>query len=117
MDDIVIYHNPRCTKSRQALALLQEEGVSPHIIQYLDTPPSATELDALLTKLGLEPKDIMRKGEDEYAALDLGHRTLSRQEAIDILVAHPRLIERPIVVRGDRAVVGRPTERVRELLG
>ena len=117
MTDATIYHNPRCSKSRQALALLEAAGVAPRVVKYLDTPPDAAQLDALLTRLGLEPQAIMRTGEDRYAELGLAKRTLSRAEAIRVLVENPILIERPIVQVGDRAVVARPPERVQELLG
>jgi arsenate reductase len=116
MPHATIYHNPRCSKSRQALSLLEEAGVQPTVVKYLETPPSSAELDALLRKLGLEPRDLMRTGEDVYDELGLATKSLSRDEAIRIMVEHPILIERPIVVVGDRAVVGRPPERVRDLL-
>jgi arsenate reductase len=116
MADVTIYHNPRCSKSRQALALIQEGGSEPRVVKYLDTPPDAATLDRLLTQLGLEPQAIMRTGEDRYAELGLAGKQLSRADAIRVLVENPILIERPIVVVGDRAVVARPPERVRELL-
>lgn len=114
--DITLYHNPRCSKSRRALELLQEAGVSVRVVEYLKTPPTRAELDGLLDKLGLEPTDLMRKGEDAYAELALEGKAISRSEAIAMMVAHPILIERPIAVAGAKAVVGRPPERVRELL-
>ncbi|HEY9721543.1 MAG TPA: arsenate reductase (glutaredoxin) [Oscillatoriaceae cyanobacterium] len=116
MQDVTIYHNPRCSKSRQALALLEEAGVQPRVVRYLETPLSVVELDALLAKLELAPEAVMRTGEDEYKALGLKGKALSRAEGLKILAGHPVLLERPIVVRGDRAVVARPPERVRELL-
>ena len=112
---IEIYHNPRCSKSRQTLILLQEQGIEPVIIEYLKTPPSQTELDALLTKLGKEPVELMRKGEEEFKEHFKG-KELSRAEAISLMVAHPKVIERPIVVNGDKAAVGRPPESVLEIL-
>ena len=112
---IKIYHNPRCSKSRQALALLRENGIEPEIVEYLNAPPSEADLDALLDKLGLEPEALMRKGEDEYKAHVKG-RTLSRNEAIALMVKYPKLIERPIVVAGSKAVLGRPPERVLEII-
>lgn len=112
-----IYHNPRCSKSRQALALLQEAGVEAEVVEYLKSTPSAADLDAVLTKLGLAPEAIVRTGEDRYAELGLKGKALSRAEWLDVLAANPILIERPIVVAGDRAVVGRPPEKVKELLG
>ncbi len=111
-----IYHNPRCSKSRETLKLIQDAGIEPEIINYLDTPPSTRELGQILEKLGVEPRDLMRKGESVYKELGLGSRELSREEAIQLLHEHPKLIERPIVVRGDRAVLGRPPENVLELL-
>ena len=116
MSDVTIYHNPRCSKSRQALQLIEQAGKTATVIKYLDTPPDASTLDALLKKLDLAPQDLMRKGEDRYAELGLGGKQLSREEAIATLVANPILIERPIVVAGDRAVVARPPERVAEVL-
>jgi arsenate reductase len=115
--DVTIYHNPSCSKSRETLALLREQGFEPTVIEYLKTPPSAAELDAILTKLGLEPREAMRKGEDEYKALGLGDPNLTRGELVAAMAANPRLIERPIVVRGERAALGRPPENVLKLLG
>ena len=111
-----IYHNPRCSKSRQTLKLIRDAGVEPEIIEYLDSPPTTKELQELLRKLGIEPRDLMRKGESLYRELGLATRDLSREEAIQILHEHPQLIERPIVVKGRRAVIGRPPENVAELL-
>tara|TARA_R110002111_G_scaffold168038_1_gene233897 strand:- start:203264 stop:203608 length:345 start_codon:yes stop_codon:yes gene_type:complete len=113
---IKIYHNPRCGKSRQTLALLEEAGIEPEVIEYLKTPPTAEALDSLLKKLKMSPQDLMRKGEDIYRELKLAERELSRQEAIAILVEYPKLMERPIVVKGRQAVIGRPPENVNELL-
>jgi arsenate reductase len=115
MAEYQIYHNPRCSKSRQTLALLREAGIEPDIVLYLETPPSATALKGLLKKLGKSPREMLRKGEDAYKALGLARKGLSDKELIDAMVTEPRLIERPIVVRGDRAVLGRPPENVREL--
>jgi len=116
MSDLTIYHNPRCSKSRQALALIEETGAKPTVVKYLETPPDAATLDRLLIQLGLEPQALMRTGEDRYAELGLKAKQLTRQQAIQVLVENPILIERPIVVKGDRAVVARPPERVQELL-
>lgn len=112
----VIYHNPRCSKSRQALSLLEEAGVNAQVVKYLETPPLAEELDELLTKLGLEPLDVMRTKDDLFKELGLVGRSLTREEGIRLLAEHPALLERPIVVKGDKAVVARPPERVSELL-
>ncbi len=113
---IRIYHNPRCSKSRQALALLREAGHEPEIVEYLKTPPSEAELARLLGLLGMAPEELMRKGEADYKAHFRG-RDLGRDEAIRLMTQYPKVIERPIVVVDDaRAVVGRPPERVLELL-
>lgn len=111
-----IYHNPRCGKSRQTLALIEQAGIEPEIIEYLKTPPTAEELDAILKKLKIEPQELMRKGEAIYKELKLAERELSRDEAIAVMLEHPNLIERPIVVQGRKAVLGRPPENVKELL-
>lgn len=116
MSDVTIYHNPRCSKSRQALALLEEAGVQPTVVKYLETPLDAAGLDALCKKLGLEPHELMRTGEDEYAELGFKQQTPSREEALKALAKHPILMERPVVVKGDRAVVARPPERVKDLM-
>lgn len=115
-DTVTIYHHPRCSKSRGALELLRAHGFEPTVVPYLDTPPDAATLDRLLALLGLEPRALLRSGEDEYKTLNLADPALSREQLIAAMVAHPRLIERPIVVRGGRAVIGRPPERVLELL-
>lgn len=111
-----IYHNPRCSKSRQALALLEEHGVVPEIIRYLETPPTTAELADLLDKLGLQPRDLMRQKEAEYKELGLDNPELSNNALIAAMVAHPKLIERPIVVKGSKAALGRPPESVLTLL-
>jgi len=110
-----IYHNPRCSKSRQTLALLQEQGVEPDIIEYLTSPPSEAELDQILTRLGMEPDALMRKNEDEYKQHFIG-RDLSRAEMISLTAQYPNVIVRPIVVNGSKAAVGRPPEAVLEIL-
>jgi arsenate reductase len=112
---ITIYHNPRCGKSRSALALLEEKGLQPHIIEYLKTPPAKEELRAILRKLGMKPEQIVRKGEGVYKQKFAG-KALTDEQWLDALVKHPILIERPIVVKGDRAVIGRPPENVLVLL-
>ena len=110
-----IYHNRRCSKSRAACQLVAQSGLPAEIIDYLETPPSRDELRVLLRQLGMPAADLVRRGEAVFRQLYAG-RTLSDDEWLDALVAHPILIERPIVVRGDRAVVGRPPEKVLELL-
>ena len=110
---VTIYHNPKCSKSRQTLALLQEQGVQPRIVEYLDTPPSAAELDAILKKLGIEPKALLRKKEAKEEGVD---PSLGRKQLIAAMIKHPRVIERPIVVHGKRAALGRPPENVLDIL-
>ncbi len=116
MSDVTIYHNPKCSKSREVLSLLKERGIDPHIIHYLETPPDAKSLDVILKMLDMEPKDLMRKKEDVYRKLKIDDRDLSRQESIQIIVDNPILIERPIVVKGNRAAIGRPAEKVLAIL-
>lgn len=111
-----IFHNPRCSKSRQTLELLKEQGVEPEIILYLETPPDESELDAILHKLACEPRDLMRTKEKEYTELGLNSPDLSREQLIAAMVAHPRLIERPIVLANGKAAVGRPPENVLSIL-
>lgn len=113
---ITIYHNPRCSKSRQTLQLLQDNGIEPKQVLYLENPPSVSELSALLNKLGLTPRALLRSGEDAYKALGLADKTLSDAELLSAMVENPKLIERPIVVKGSKAVLGRPPENVLELL-
>ena len=115
MSDTVIFHNPRCSKSRETLSLLEAEGLQPTIVRYLETPPTFEQLDRLLDQLGIEPQELMRTKEDRYAELGLAGKALSREEAIRVMIENPILIERPIVVRGGKAVIGRPPERVKEL--
>jgi arsenate reductase (glutaredoxin) len=112
---VTIYHNPKCSKSRATLALLAERGVEPKIVEYLKTPPTAAELSALVAKLEIEPEQLVRKGEEIYKKEYAG-KTLSASQWIAAMVRHPILIERPIVVVGKRAVLGRPPENVNELL-
>ena len=112
---LTIYHNPRCSKSRQALALLTERGIEPEVIEYLKTPPTQPELRALLKKLGMRPADILRTGEDAFKEKYKG-KSLSDDQWLDAIARDPILLERPIVVKDQRAVVGRPPEKVLELL-
>ncbi len=113
---IRLYHNPRCSKSREALALLRERGVQPQVVEYLKQPLSAAQIERLLLQLGLEPRALMRRGEAVYKELNLDDPALSRKALIDAMAQQPILIERPIAVRGERAVIGRPPERVLDLL-
>jgi arsenate reductase (glutaredoxin) len=115
MADIVIYHNARCSKSRSVCELVADRGVKAQVIEYLQTPPSREELRGLLKKLGMKPVELVRRGEEVFKQNYAG-RTLSDEEWLAALVAHPVLIERPIVVRGARAVIGRPPEKVIALL-
>lgn len=107
-----IYHNPRCSKSRQTLALIEEQGITPDVISYVDTPPTPQELSGILEMLGMLPEDILRKKEAKEEGID----GLRGDDLIEALCAHPRAIERPIVVNGDKAVLGRPPENVIEIL-
>jgi arsenate reductase len=116
MTDSRYYHNPRCSKSRAALALLAEHGVHPRTIAYLEDPPDEAEIAGLLRALGLPARALLRTGEPEYAELGLDDPSLGDEALIAAMHAHPRLIERPIFVHGGRAVIGRPPERVLELL-
>ncbi|MBZ2169863.1 MULTISPECIES: arsenate reductase (glutaredoxin) [Marinobacter] len=111
-----IFHNPRCSKSRQTLQLLTDRGIEPEIIRYLETPPTAQELDAILTALDFEPRQLMRTKEDEYKSQGLDNPELSREQLIDAMVNTPKLIERPIVLANGKVVVGRPPENVLSIL-
>jgi len=116
MTNYTIYHNPRCSKSRQTLSVLEEHDIQPTIITYMDTPPNAVELKQLIEKLGILPRQLLRKGEQAYKDLGLKDTSLSDQDLIDAMSKEPRLIERPIVVKGDKAIIGRPPETVLELI-
>lgn len=109
-----IYHNPRCRKSREALAILEQEGVEIEIIKYLEDIPSEKELEVILTKLNLKPQDILRKGETIFKE-QFKNLNLNEHEWIKVMVENPKLIERPIIVKENKAVVGRPPENVKEL--
>ena len=111
-----IYHNPRCSKSRQTLELLNEAGADAEIVEYLKTPPSRDELVALLNMLGMSPRELMRKGETEYKENDLDNPGLDDDALIDAMLQFPKLIERPIVVNNGKAVIGRPPVSVKDIL-
>ncbi|WP_460534430.1 arsenate reductase (glutaredoxin) [Chitinimonas naiadis] len=112
-----IYHNPRCSKSRETLALLEQQGVAANVVLYLDTPPDTATLEKLLAMLGFDdPRQLMRQKEAEYAELDLANPARTRSELLAAMQLHPHLIERPIVVKEGRAVIGRPPESVKVLL-
>lgn len=113
---VTIYHNPRCGKSRQTLELLHQKGVEASIVEYLKDPPSAAELNRILKLLALEPRELMRKKEPEYKEAGLDNPRLSRNALIQAMVAHPILIERPIVISGEKAAIGRPPEKVLDIL-
>ncbi|MFY8117499.1 MAG: arsenate reductase (glutaredoxin) [Roseateles sp.] len=114
--DFCLFHNPRCSKSREALALLEERGVTPEVREYLKTPLSLAELHQLRALLGLPARELLRSGEEEYAQLDLARPELSEDALLQAIAEHPRLLQRPILVRGERAVIARPPERVLDLL-
>ena len=116
MTDLTLYHNPRCSKSRGALELLEARGLTPTVVRYLETPLDAAQLRELLAKLNISARQLLRTGEDEYKALNLADTSLSEAQLIDAMAAHPKLIERPILVVGDKAVIGRPPEKVLEIL-
>ncbi|MFT5438978.1 MAG: arsenate reductase [Alphaproteobacteria bacterium] len=113
---VTIYHNPRCSKSRATMNILEEKGIAPEIIEYLETPPDAATLDIFLGKLGMEPRDLMRKGEAPYKELGLKDAAKRREELIVAIVENPTLIERPIVVNGEKISLGRPPENVLDIL-
>ena len=113
---VKIYHNPRCSKSRQTLQLLQDHAVEPQIVEYLKTPPSAAELRKVLQMLGIGPRELMRKKEPEYKQSGADNPELSDAQLIDLMIAHPKLIERPIVVKDGKAALGRPPEQVLDIL-
>jgi len=115
MSNYTIYHNPRCSKSRNTLALLQEQGIEPDVVLYLETSPDAQEIRGLLGKLGISAAQLVRRGEEAYKECGLNSNS-SEEELIAAMASHPKLIERPIVVSGARAVLGRPPENVLELL-
>lgn len=111
-----IYHNNRCSKSRATLALLEQRGDPIEVINYLDTPPTAAELKRLLGQLGMSPRELMRRGEDQYRELTLDNPALDDEALIAAMVTHPKLIERPIVVANGKAAIGRPPEAVLAIL-
>ncbi len=113
---VTIYHNPRCSKSRQTLQLLEARGIAPKIVEYLKTPPSQGELKSILKKLGIGPSALLRPGEQLYAELGLRDAKFSEDALIKLMVENPILIERPIVVNGAKAAIGRPPEKVLEIL-
>ena len=113
---ITIFHNPRCSKSRQTLSILEEQGISPEVVLYLESPPDADQLRAILGKLGINARDLLRKGEQEFKDNNLTDPSLTEEQLINVMCEFPRLIERPIVVNGEKARIGRPPESVLEIL-
>lgn len=113
--DVTIYHNPRCSKSRKTLALLQERGIEPTIVEYLKNPPDKRDLEMITRKLGVKPEQIVRRGEASFKQHFAG-KSLNDNEWLEALAQYPILIERPIIVKGDRAVIGRPPENVLDLV-
>ena len=116
MTDLTLYHNPRCSKSRGALELLTERGLTPTVVHYLETPLDAPRLQELLGKLGIGARQLLRTGEDDYTNLSLADTSLTQEQLIAAIAAHPKLMERPILVVGDKAVIGRPPEKILEIL-
>ena len=116
MTELTLYHNPRCSKSRGALELLEQRGLAPTVVLYLETPPSAAELEQIVSLLGIQPRQLLRTGEEDYKTLNLADPTLTDADIINAMAAHPKLIERPILIAGDTAVIGRPPEKVLEIL-
>lgn len=117
MPTITLIHNPKCSKSRAALELLEQKKISPTIVQYLDTPLSASEITSILHKLDIKPVELLRKGEAQFTELDLGAADKSDADIIAAMAKYPNLIERPILIVDDEAVIGRPTEKLNDLLG
>ena len=116
MSKTTIYHNPRCSKSRAAMELLTEKDINANVVKYLDTPLDKAELENILNLLGIEPRELMRKGEPEYSGNKLADDSLSRDQLIDAMVKFPRLIERPIVVKDGKAAIGRPIQNIIDIL-
>ncbi len=113
---ITIYHNPRCSKSRQALQLLRDKGIEPSIVEYLKTPPDKGTLRAILVMLAMDPRELMRRKEKEYKELGLADPAVDDEALLEAMIEHPRLIERPVVVNGDKAALGRPPEKILDVL-
>lgn len=116
MSEFTIYHNPRCTKSRQTLQLLRDQGVEPDVVEYLNDPPTRTQLRQIVRALGIPARDLIRRKEKLFAEVGDADARYSDTAAVNLLAEHPRLIERPIVVRDDKAAIGRPPENVLELM-
>ena len=115
-DDVTIYFNPKCSKCRLSLELLEQQGQRTEIIEYLNTPPDADTLSSILDMLGMEPRDLMRTREQEYTEAGLDNPGLSQAELINAMITYPRLIERPIVIKNGKAILGRPPEKILDIL-
>ncbi|MCK4708390.1 MAG: arsenate reductase (glutaredoxin) [Gammaproteobacteria bacterium] len=115
-DKVTIYHNPQCSKCRQTMELLQSKSIVPEVIEYLETPPDFETLDNLLNMLGIEPRQLMRKGEAEYKENNLDDVSLTRKQLIEAMVKHPKLMERPIVVKNGKAAIGRPPTTILDII-
>ncbi|WP_419835594.1 arsenate reductase (glutaredoxin) [Endozoicomonas atrinae] len=113
---VTIFHNPRCSKSRQTLSILEEQGITPEVVLYLETPPDANQLKAILGKLGINARELLRKGEQEFKDNNLKDPSLTEEQLINFMCEFPKLIERPIVINGEKARIGRPPESVIEIL-
>lgn len=116
MEKITIYHNPRCSKSRQALEILQQHKKNPQVIEYLKNPPSTKELSRVLSLLAMTPRDLLRKNEELYRSLNLSNPQLTDKELLQIMAENPILIERPIVIVNEKAVLARPPEKILDIL-
>ena len=115
-DSTTIFHNPRCSKSRAAMDLLTEKGIQANVMKYLETPPDKESLENILDMLGIEPRDLMRKGERAYKDNNLADESLTRDQLIDAMLKFPSLIERPIVIKNGKAAIGRPIENIIDIL-
>lgn len=116
MKKYTIYHNPRCSKSRQTLDILKNNGVSYNVVKYLESPPSVDEISQLLSQLNMSARELIRQGEKEYTELNLEEISINEQTLIEAMNQHPRLIERPIVTDGNKAIIGRPPEKVLDII-
>jgi arsenate reductase len=115
-DKVTIYFNPKCSKCRLSLELLEQQGQQTEVIEYLNTPPDAATLESILDMLGLEPRELMRKHEKEYTEAGLDNPDLSRAELIQAMIENPRIIERPVIIKDGKATIGRPPERILDIL-
>jgi len=114
--DVTIYFNPKCSKCRLSIEILEKEGQLARVIEYLNTPPDAGTLESILGMLGMEPRELMRKHEKEYTEAGLDNPDLTRKQLINAMIEHPRLMERPIVIKNGKAIIGRPPEKILDIL-